>query len=54
MSTQKITDQPYNRPVTSKDVTMLKFVKAPSSTENKRLDILNSPKKDNHTVNIII
>jgi hypothetical protein len=38
------------RPVTSKDVKMPKIVKSPSSSQNQKLDILHSPKKNNPTV----
>jgi hypothetical protein len=38
------------RQVTSKDVKMPKIVKSPKSFQKQKLDVLHSPKKNNHTV----
>ena len=38
------------RPVTSKDVKMPKIVKSPPASQEQKLDILHSPKKNNPTV----
>ena len=38
------------RPVTSKDVKVPKIVKSPPASQDQKLDILHSPKKNNPTV----
>jgi hypothetical protein len=38
------------RPVTSKDVEISKIAKSPSSSQEQKLDIIQSPKKNNPTV----
>ena len=47
---RKPQERQTKRPVTSKDVKMPKIVKSPPASQEQKLDILHSPKKNNPTV----